>query len=143
MELYDCAKVEADRTTGLAVMAHRNLSGLLSSRCSRRRDRGRAKGRYQHLQVEQVELSYCTKVGADRPTGSGVMAYRNFCLELKSPKVCFAFFHSRIRGDRSIELKLGIKLQWAAVDFQKNFEANPARRLGFMQLDRTCIGMSI
>ena len=51
--------------------------------------------------------------------------------------MCFAFFHSKIRGNRLIELKLGVELPWAAKDYQIKFEANPARRLGSVRLNRT------
>ena len=86
-------------------------------------------------------MDYCAKFGADRPTGSAVMAYRN--LELtRSPKWVL-LFHSSSRADSPIELKLGIKLQWTAMDFQKNFEADPARRLGSMRLNRTRVVVAV
>ena len=41
-------------------------------------------------------------------------------------------FYSRIRADGSNELQIGTKLRWVVMDSQKNFEADPARRLGIM-----------
>ena len=62
------------------------------------------------------------------------MAHGNFRIEpgITSAQSGFCTFHSKTRADGSNALQFGTKLRRVVVDSQKNFEADPARRLGSM-----------